>query len=83
MAKSHTARVIIQPEDTAQDPGWSLLRCFLLKRLFPPQHCLAATVGYEFEGEPTWRALGLVAKGLSLCRLQHQALLALQVSKII
>lgn len=59
------------------------LEMFPAEKAFSPRHCLAATVGYEFEGEPTWRALGLVAKGLSLCRLQHQALLALQVSKII
>lgn len=59
------------------------LEIFPAEKAFSPRHCLAATVGYEFEDESTRRALGLVARGLSLCRLQRQAPLALQVSKII
>jgi len=40
-------------------------------------------MGYEFEDESAQRALGSVAKELSLCQRQLQAPLALQVSKTI
>lgn len=59
------------------------LEIFPAEEAFFPLYCLAATVGYEFEDKSTRRAMGSVARGLSLFQLQLQALLALRVSKVI
>lgn len=63
-------------------PGMEPLEIFPAEEAFVVLHSLAAAAGYEFEDESTRRAFGSVARELSLCQLQRQALLALQVSKI-